>query len=150
MTGLDLISVQDSIMIHLETTFPAYKIEQDSVLDNESILKVNNRVKPYMVVRWHGLRRSTNEASVAGVRHDSYISGFDVIAVAPTPRQAREILNMVMDELTGWKVADLYPLTPNGGSDLIVVNDYNAKPHLYLAINTFVFQVDSNALHIGS
>ena len=150
MTGLDLVAVQDYITNHLEDTFPAYKIEQDSIIDDESILKVNNRVKPYMVIRWHGLRRSAGGASVAGVRNDSYISGFDIIAVSPTPRQSRQVLNMALDELIGWKVADLYPLTPDGGTDLIVVNDYNSKPHLYLAINTLLFQLDSNALHIGS
>jgi hypothetical protein len=146
MTGLNLISLQDSILAHVETSFPSYEIIEDYVIDDQSLLKVGNKLKPYIVLRWHGLRRSFNDASFGGVRKDSYTSGFDVIAVAPTPKQSRSIINMVMGELIGWKVADLYPLTPQGGGDFFTMGDYDSKPQLYMSINTLVFQVDSNAL----
>lgn len=150
MTGLDLVAVQDSIYTHIETSFPNYEIKEDYILDDESILKVSNKVKPFIVIRWEGLRRSVTDTSFGGPRKDSYISGFDVIVVAPTPRQCRLAMNMIMDEIIGWKVADLYPLTPNGAGDLFTVADYNSKPHLYMAVNSLSFQVDSNALNNGS
>lgn len=150
MTGLDLVAIQDSILNHIETTFPNYEIKEDFVLDDESILKIDNKVRPFIVLRWHGLQRSPLESSFVGPREDSYTSGFDVIVVAPKPRQCRQALNMILDELIGWKVANLYPLTPDGSGDLFTVSDFNAKPHLYLAVNSLSFQVDSNALNNGS
>lgn len=150
MTGLNLLAVQDTILTHVQTAFPAYDIVEDYVIDNEQILKTVNRVKPYIVLRWHGLQRSTQDASFGGVRKDSYTSGLDIVAVAPTPRQSRAVMNMVMDELIGWKVADLYPLTPQGGANFFVMGEYEAKPQLYMSINSLIFQVDSNALDIGS
>jgi hypothetical protein len=150
MTGLDLVSVQDNILTHIETTFPQFEIKEDFVLDDESLLKLDNKIKPFIVIRWGGLRRSVADASFAGPKKDSYISSFDVVAVAPKPRQCRQIINMIMAELTGWKVANLYPLTPDGGADLFTVAGMNARPHLYLGVNGFSFQVDSNALNNGS
>jgi hypothetical protein len=150
MTGLDLVAIQDSILVHIQSTFPQYDIKEDFVLDDESLLKIDSKIKPFMVIKWDGLRRSGADASFAGPEKDSYISSFDVVAVAPKPRQCRQIINLVMSELTGWKVANLYPLTPFGTGSLFPVANLNGRPHVYIAVNSFFFQVDSNALNNGS
>ena len=146
MTGLDLVAIQDSILSHVESTFPNYEVKEDFVLDDESILKLDNKVKPFIVIRWHGLQRSFNDASFGGPRKDSYVSGMDIMVIAPKPRQCRLALNMILDGLIGYKVANLYPLTPDGNGDLFTVADFDAKPHMYIAVNSLSFQVDSNAL----
>ena len=148
MTGLDLVAVQDLILAHVESSFPAYEVKEDQVLDDEIIVKLNNRLKPYIVLRWHGLNRSVNNASFAGVRYDEYSSSVDVILVAPSPRQARLGLNMVMDELIGWQVPGGSPLTPTGGQALFSVSEYEGKPHVYMAMNNLSFQV--NSTDVGS
>lgn len=148
MTGLDLVSVQDAIATHIISTFPAYEIKEDEVLDDESILKLSNRTKPFIVVRWQGLVRSPSNASFAGARFDEYNSAFDVIFVAPTPRIARQGLNMVMGELIGYRPLGGSELTPVGGSAVFPSVDYDGKPHLYLAVNTLRFQV--NSIDVGS
>jgi hypothetical protein len=150
MTGLDLVAIQDTILTHIQSVFPQYEITEDYVLDDQTLLKIDNKIKPFIVIRWDGLRRSTADASFVGPEKDSYISGFDVVVVAPKPRQCRQVINLIMVELTGWKVANLYPLTPYGSGSLFPVADFNAKPHLYLGVNSFFFQVDSNALNNGS
>ena len=144
MTGLDLVAVQDLILAHVETSFPNYQVVEDQVLDDESIIKSNNRVKPYIVLRWHGLNRSLTSGSFGGVRHDEYSSSVDVILVAPSPRQARLGLNLVMDGLIGWQVPGGSMLAPVGGQSLFSVPDYDGKPHVYMAINTLSFQVNSS------
>ena len=146
MTGLNLVAVQESILVHVETSFPNYKIEEDFVLDDESVLKVSNKVKPFIVIKWHGLRVSPLGASFGGPRQDGYVSGMDMVVIAPTPKQCRLVMNMILDELIGWKVADLYPLTLDGAGDLFASSNNESKPHLYLSVNSFTFQVDSNAL----
>ena len=146
MTGLDLIAVQDIIATHVETTLPTYEVKQDYVLDDEQILKLDNRIKPFIVLRWHGLNRSAQNASFRGARFDEYNSAVDVIVVAPNPRISRQALNYVMDELIGWQVPGGSQLTPSGGQSVASVPDYQGKPHLYLAVNTLTFQVNSDGV----
>ncbi len=146
MTGLDLIAVQDVIATHVETSFPTYDVKQDYVLDDEEILKLDNRIKPFIVLRWHGLSRSPQNASFRGARFDEYNSAVDVIVVAPNPRISRQALNYVMDELIGWQVPGGSQLTPSGGQSVASVPDYQGKPHLYLAVNTLTFQVNSDGV----
>ena len=152
MTGLDLVSVQDVIAQHITSLFPNYDVKEDEVLDNEYLLKVSNKVKPFIVLRWHGLSRSPVNTSFAGVRFDEYASAVDVILVAPTPKQARRALNMVLDDLIGWQVPGGSQLTPSGGDSVFPIVDYDGKPHIYLAINTLTFAVNSDGVgsYIGS
>jgi hypothetical protein len=146
MTGLDLVSVQDAIYSHITSTLPSYEIKEDDVLDNESLLRIDNRVKPFIVLRWHGLARSTLNTSFAGVRHDEYSSAVDIVLVAPTPKQARQGLNYALGELIGWVIPGGSQLTPEGGSSVFPAVDYDAKPHIYLAVSTLSFQVNSDGV----
>lgn len=143
MTGLNLIAVHDAIAAHIVSTFSAYEVRQDEILDDESLLKISNRTKPFIVLRWHGLERSVTNASFAGARFDEYSSGVDIVFVAPNPRIARQGLNMVMSELIGYKLLGGSQLTPSGGQSVFPSVDYEGKPHLYLAVNTLDFQVNS-------
>lgn len=144
MTGLDLVSVQDVIAEHIKDSFTAYEVKEDEVLDDEYLLKISNKVKPFIVLRWHGLYRSPLNGSFGGVRHDEYSSAVDIVVVAPLPRQARKALNMIMDELIGWQVPGGSPLTPTGGTDLAAAVDMEGRPHLYVAVNTLSFAVNSS------
>jgi len=146
MTGLDLISVQDAILAHIESSLPEYEIKEDEVLDDEYLLKIDNNVKPFIVLRWHGLQRSAANASFAGVRFDEYNSSVDIVVVAPSPKIGRRALNYVMDNLIGWPVPGGSQLTPIGGAAVFPVVDYDAKPHIYLAVNTLSFQVNSTGV----
>jgi len=146
VTGLDLIAVQDVIATRVEAALPTYEIKQDYVLDDEEILKLSNRIKPFIVLRWHGLFRSPTNASIGGVRFDEYSSAVDVIVVAPNARISRQALNYAMSELIGWQVPGGSQLTPSGGQSVTSVPDYQGKPHLYLAVNTLTFQVNSDGV----
>lgn len=146
MTGLDLVSVQNTILAHVVSSFPNWTIKEDEVLDDEYLLKIDGNVKPFIVLRWHGLNRSLTGNSFGGVRWDEYNSAVDIVVVAPTPKQGRVGLNMVMDELIGWQVPGGSQLTPSGGAAVFPVVDYNGKPHLYLALNTLTFQVNSDGV----
>lgn len=146
MTGLDLVAVQEEILAQVETAFPNYEIKEDEVLDDEYLLKIDGNVKPFIVLRWHGLNRSVTGASFGGVRWDEYNSAVDVVLVAPSPKIARRALNAVMDGLIGWNVPGGGQLTPVGGASVFPVVDNDARPHIYLAVNTLSFQVDSNGI----
>lgn len=143
MSGIDLVSIQDEIASHIQTTFPNYEIKEDEVLDDEYLLNVSRKTKPFVVIRWGGLTRLDAEASFAGVRHDQYSSRFDLVTVAPAPRIARKVLNLFMDQLIGWKLSNGYPLTPTLGQTVFPSVDRNGAPHLYLGVGTFEFRFNA-------
>ena len=144
MDGINLVSIQDEILLHIETIFPQYDIKEDELLDDESLLRVSNKTKPFIVIRWSGLSRDEIGASFSGVRHDEYFSRFDVIAVAPAPKIARRVLNIFMDKLIGWKISNGASLTPQLGQDVFPSFDRNGVPHLYLGVGTLGFRFNSD------
>jgi hypothetical protein len=58
MDGINLVDLQDDIAAHIVSEFPSYEIVQDEVLDDEYILRINNNVKPFIVLQWGGDRKS--------------------------------------------------------------------------------------------
>jgi|694.fasta_scaffold03549_13 hypothetical protein len=143
MNGIDLVAIQDEIALHIETSFPQYEVKEDEVLDDEYLMRIDRKTKPFVVIRWSGLTREVANASFAGVRHDEYSSRFDIIAVAPAPRIARKVLNLFMDQLIGWKISNGAALTPTLGQTVFPVTDRNGSPHLYLGIGTLGFRFNS-------
>jgi len=143
MSGIDLVAIQEEIALHVRTTFPQYEIKEDEVLDDEYVLRVSNKTKPFVVIRWSGLSRDASNASFAGVRHDEYLSRFDLVAVAPAPKIARKVLNICMDQLIGWRISNGAQLTPTLGQTVFPSVDNNGVPHLYLGIGTLEFRFNS-------
>lgn len=143
MSGLDLITVQDTIEAYIKQQFPGYAIYEDDVLDDEAILKIDGKAKPYMILVWGGLDRNTAATSFAGVRHDEYSSSVDIVIAAPNSRQARRSLNVVRDKLIGWKPTGGGAMTPFGGFATAVVNNSAGRPHVYLASCRLEFAVNS-------
>lgn len=144
MDGINLVSLQDEIAAHIASEFPNYEIVQDEVLDDEYILRVKNNVKPFVVLEFGGLGRDTRGASFAGVRHDEYYSYVDLAAVAPTPRIAKRVLNMFLDNLIGHRISNGAQLTPVNRIDTFAVRDSSGAPHLYLSIGGLEFRFNSS------
>lgn len=143
MTGLNLFAVQEIIEAHIKSEFPNYDVYDDDVLDDEAILKINNKVKPYIILSWGGLDRNLAGTSFAGVRYDEYVSSVDIIIAAPTGKQARMALNVILDKLIGWKPINGGAMTPFGGIATSVVNNSAGRPHVYLASGRLEFAMNS-------
>lgn len=143
MAGLNLFAVQEIIEAHIKSEFPGYQVYQDDVLDDEAILKIENKAKPYIVLSWAGLSRNTAATSFAGVRHDEYTSSVDITVAAPTGKQARMALNIIADRLIGWKPTGGGAMTPVSNLSTAVVNNSNGKPHVYLASTRMDFAMNS-------
>lgn len=143
MAGLNLFALQEIIEAHIKSEFPGYEVYQDDVLDDEAILKIDNKAKPYIVLSWSGLSRNTAATSFAGVRHDEYTSSVDVIVAAPTGKQARMALNIILDRLIGWKPTGGGAMTPVSNLATAVINNSSGRPHVYLASSRLDFAVNS-------
>jgi hypothetical protein len=142
MSGLDLVSVQELISAYVRAQFPNYEVYEDELLDNIAAQKVDNKNKPYIVLRWGAMRRSNANANFGGVRFDEYNSSVDVAVVAPTGVQARKALNVIMDKLIGWKPTGGSALTPFGGAGVYVVKYSFGKPELYGATARLSFALN--------
>jgi hypothetical protein len=133
MAGLNFITTQDSITAYVREEFPNYDVYDNDVVDDDFIIKIGNKVKPYIILTWGGLRPSSTGGSFVGARHDEYYSTVDVSVVAPISRQARLSLNVILDKLVGWKPLDSTQMVIDGGMDILGIPDYDGKPNVYLA-----------------
>lgn len=143
MAGLNLVEIQDLILAHVRSEFSQYEVYEDYILNEQELLKVDARVKPYLVISWDGLSRSAGNASFAGVRKDEYFSAFAIGLIAPTPRQCRRGLNIIVDQLVGWSYDDVGFLTPTNSTGAYVVAERDGIPHLYMAMAEFTFPVNA-------
>jgi hypothetical protein len=143
MAGLNLIEIQETILDYIKDEFPSYQVYEDYVLNEQELLRVDKRVKPYIVIAWHGLSRLNTGASFAGVRQDQYESGFDIGIIAPTPKQCRRGLNIIIDNLIGWSYDNVAYLTPGQSSSAFVASNRDGVPHLYMAMADFTFQMNT-------
>jgi len=144
VSGIDLIEYQDEIAAHITSAFPNYEIIEDEVFDDESIARLQQKTKPFIVIRWSGATRNINNASMAGVRYDEYISDFDIIAAAPAPKIARQLLNYFMDALIGHRISNGYQLTPTAGQSVFPATENTSSPKLYLGVGTLEFRFSSS------
>jgi hypothetical protein len=143
MAGFNLIEIQEDILSYITSEFPNYEVYEDYVLNEQELQRVDARVKPYIVIAWHGLTRLPNGASFGGVRLDEYESGFDIGVIAPTPKQCRKGLNIIVDNLIGWSYDNVAYMTPGQSSGAFVVSDREGVPHLYMAMADFTFQMNT-------
>lgn len=143
MAGLDLVSIQNTIASYVESEFSGYDVYQDYILNDEQLQKVSNRVKPFIVISWDGLSRSSTGGSFSGVRFDEYYSGFSIGVIAPNPKQCRSAMNIIYDKLTGWSPDSVGVLSPSGGFGAFVAAEKNGVPHLYMSLADFNFPMNS-------
>jgi hypothetical protein len=148
MSGLNLLTVQDSISAYIKAQFTAYEVHDDIILDNDFVIKQGNKVKPYIVLQYGGLRSSSTGSSFAGARNDEYYSTVDIAVVAPTPRQCKRALNIIIDRVVGWPPTDSSPMSIDGGMDILGVGNNNGKPTVYLASSRLRYAV--NAQNVGA
>lgn len=144
MSGFNLVDVQNTILSHVETQFSDYDVYEDYLLNEEELQRVDKRVKPYIVIAWHGLDRLGSNAAISGVRQDEYQSGFDIGVIAPTPRQCRYAINIIIDNLIGYSFDGAAYLTPGQSSSPFIASARDGVPHLYMAMAEFSFPMNYN------
>jgi hypothetical protein len=142
MAGFDLTSIHSAILSFVESEMSGYDVYEDYVLNEQELQRVDSRVKPYIVISWFGLSRQDRNASIAGVRKDEYVSGFDIGVIAPTPKQCRLAMNIIIDKLIGYSFDGTAYLTPGTSSGAFVVAEREGAPHLYMAMSDFSFPVN--------
>ncbi|GEM_PF-1077484 len=142
MTGFNLTTIHDAILSFVESEMSGYEVYQDYVLNEQELQRVDKRVNPYIVISWFGISRLGGNASLAGVRQDEYASGFDIGVIAPTPKQCRLAMNIIIDKLIGYSYDGVARLTPGTSSGAFVAAEREGAPHLYMAMSDFSFPIN--------
>ena len=146
MSGLNIIPTQDSITSYIREEFSGYEVYEVDVVDDSTIIKKDGFVKPYIVLRYGGLRDSGNAGSFVGARHDEYYSTVDVIVVAQNSRQARISLNIIVDKLVGWKPVYSTPMYIDGGMDVWGSSSGSGAPVVYMASSRLRYNVNTTSV----
>ena len=142
MSGLNLEPGHEAIVAYVKEEFPNYTVYENSVLDDEFILKIGNKVKPYIVISFGGLFPSGTNGSFAGARYDEYTTTVDATVVAANPKHSQKAMNLVVDKLVGFKPEGIAAMRLQGGSMMWGVADNNGVPHVYLSSQRLTYAVN--------
>jgi hypothetical protein len=152
MAGFDIVALQDRIVEEVETLLPNTLIFEDSIDDDADIpIDTNNKVIPYIVLRFGPLRPSYTGKSMRGPRHDEYWASCDVVAIGPKGRTARLLLAGVVDHLIGFKPDGISPMsmrTDAGDPAQFVVSSNESRPTQFVASTRLRYTV--NSVGVGS
>lgn len=149
MSGIDLYVSQESIKSYLQTTFPNHQTITGATYDDESLVRVNGTLLPYITLRFGTLLPRLNDRSMGGYRQDGYFSTCDVGVVAPNDDDMRALLAVVTDRLINFQ--------PEGAARLHLALYApplsftifaKAKPSAYFSANRYEFNI--NAEDVGS
>lgn len=134
--------------IHDEITEQLRELPQD-VYDNgvpeDSSLSytVDNMLLPYIVVQYSSMVQFSGERGIVGPRNDVGKSYAEVTVVGPNERSVRQVIDLVMDKLTGFQPTDAGILFPEGLGKPYIIYDANSRPVKYLMSVGFIFSVNT-------
>lgn len=142
----DLYVTQNIVMVHLqnETGAVSYDTDYPDIADEPT---ENGVLVPYNVVRSNSPNRQPDGEAVGGARWDEQYSLIDVLSVAASPAEARDLaygIDGVADVLLGFKPDDSTgPMNFTGGGAIFVAGDGTAsKPRRFIARCSFRFQTN--------
>ena len=140
--SLDLSATQESILAHLQqiTGGFAFPVMDTDVPTAETLLRINNRVQSYAVIRFTDAVPLARGMSFGGARHSEMTTNVDLLCIAATPAAARAVAygpSGAVNFLTGFKPVDAGPLYKRGGGQVFEVSDALGKPAAFIARASF-------------
>jgi hypothetical protein len=141
--SLQLLPVQDAISAHLRE-LPQTVYENTAPAD-ELLEYSNGTMLPFIVPIFGGYSRAIQGRGITSVRDDLGETYVTVACVGPTERSARQVADLVLDKLTGFKPVNASELTPASNTGTLVF-DNSIKPVKYISEITFVFYVNTHVI----
>lgn len=140
--ALSLLPVHDQITAKLEElpqTVYATGVPDDATLEYDA----SGLLLPYIVPSFSGLIQNRLERGITGPRQDMGRSYVSVMCVGPTERSARQVLDLVIDKLTGFEPTDAGYLSPESVGRPYIDSDTGSRPVRYVAETVFTFAVNT-------
>lgn len=148
MGGLDLFEMQDAITAEVRRIFPDTKVYEDSVPDDANLPRgVEQKVIPFIVVRYAPLSPSQSGRAMRGPRHDEYITSFDVLSVSMSGRVSRKLNSAAVSQLIGFKPDGISPVfmrSDGGGSSQFTISQNEVRPTLFVVSTRLRFNVNNS------
>ena len=141
--SLSLIPTQDAIIAKLREL--PQTVYENTVPSDDMLEYVDGQMMPFIVALFGGYSRAFVGRGITSVRQDLGESYVAVACVGPTERSARQVADLVLNKLTGFKPVNASELTPAPNASMLVF-DNSVKPIKYISENTFVFYVNTDVV----
>jgi len=140
--ALALLPVQDQITTKLNELPQAVF---DNGVPDDAVLAYSDSGKllPYIVANYSGFVQISAERGLTGPRQDLGRAAVTVSCIGPSERSARQVVDLVVDKLTGFQPTDAGILEPQSSGRAFVIYDANSRPVKYVAEVTFIFVVNT-------
>lgn len=140
--ALSILPVHDQIMTKLE------ELPQDvysTTAPEESVLAydTNGMLLPYIVVTFSSMVSVATERGITGPRQDLGRSFMIVQVVGPTDRSVRQVMDLVIDKVTGFQPTDAGIVTPEGVGKPYMDISSSTRPVKYVSEMVFSFAVNT-------
>lgn len=150
--GFNIVDLQDTITEKVQSVVPDTLILEDSIPDDFSPpVDSEDKLLPYIVLRYGPIRPSYTGKSLAGVRHDEYWASCDVLAISAVGRVSRILNSAIVDALLGFKPDGVSPMTMRtdaGDPAQFVVSSNESRPTQYVASTRLRYTV--NGTNVGA
>lgn len=140
--ALSLLPIHDEITEKLRE-LPQTVYETSVPDDNALEYDVSGLMMPHIVVNYSSLVQIRTERGITGPREDLGRSFANVMIVGPTERSVRQVMDMVVEKLTGFQPEDAGYLAPETVGRPYPVYDPSSRPIKYVTEITFSFAVNT-------
>ena len=144
--GFNIVDIQDVITAHVESIVPSTLVLEDSIPDDFSPpVDSNNKLVPYVVLRYGPIRPSYTGKSIMGTRYDEYWASVDVVAISANGRVSRKLNAGLVDGLLGFKPDGVSPMTMRtdaGDPAQFVVSSNESRPTQYICSTRLRYTVN--------
>ena len=147
MAGLDLFSVQQSIVAYLSDNLE-WRVETGGVPEASMLPFVNGKMDPYVVLRFSEFMPASKGQNWGGAVNAEYYSYVDALCVGQTDTDARELSSVVNRILLGKKLPNASELRKIFGGGGFSVPDATRVPVAYISLASFAF--NTNLDDVGS
>lgn len=139
--ALALLPVQDQITTKLNEL--AQTVYENAVPDDKLLTYSDGKLLPFIVASYAGFVQLPTERGITGPRQDLGKSAVTVMCIGPTERSARQVADLVVDKLTGFKPSDAGVLEPETVGRTYSVYDSASRPVKYVSEVSFTFAVNT-------
>jgi len=141
--AVSLLPSQDAISTKLNEL--PQTVYDNTAPPDEMLEYSNGTMLPFIVPMFGGYSRAIEGRGITSVRNDLGESYVTVACVGPTERSARQVADLVLNKLTGFKPVNASELTPASNTGTLVF-DNSVKPIKYVSEITFIFYVNTDVV----
>lgn len=139
--ALALLPIHDQITTKLSEL--PQTVYENGVPDDKQLTYVDGKLLPFIVANYAGFVQMPMERGITGPRADLGRSAVTVLCVGPNERSARQVADLVVDKLTGFKPSDAGVLEPETAGKTYSVYDSASRPVKYVSEVSFTFAVNT-------